>query len=79
MNELSLVATEDLIQELAKRHEAMLFCALRAPNKKISAQMIEAEKEVDVEIAAARKRVQMEAEDLSKKIIAKVLLRSLNP
>ncbi len=37
---------------------------------------IEAEKEVDHQIAAARKGVQMEAEDLSKKIIAAVLDRS---
>ena len=42
----------------------------------INALKTKAEKEVDHQIAAARKQVQMEAEDLSKKIIATVLHRS---
>lgn len=44
----------------------------------INATKAKAQKAVDDQIAAARKRVQREAEDLAKKIIAKVLHRSLN-
>ena len=66
-------------EKLAANGQQQAADIIASTREEISAQMIEAEKEVDAEIAAARKRVRMEAEDLSKKIIAKVLLRSLNP
>jgi F-type H+-transporting ATPase subunit b len=49
---------------------------IASTREEISALQTEAEKQVDLQIATARKRVQMEAEDLSKKIIATVLHRS---
>ena len=65
-------------EKLAANGQQQAADIIASAREEISARMTEAEKEVDIQIAAARKRVQMEAEDLSKKIIAKVLYRSLN-
>ena len=48
---------------------------IASTREEINAMKIEAEKEADRQIADARKQVQMEAEDLSKKIIATILHR----
>ena len=56
-----------------RQQAAEIFASTR---EEINALKTKAEKEVDLQITAAREHVQMEAENLSKKIIATVLHRS---
>lgn len=56
-----------------RQQAADIFASTR---EEINALKTKAEKEVDLQITAAREHVQMEAENLSKKIIATVLHRS---
>lgn len=63
-------------QQLTAKGQQQAADIITSARGEISAMKTEAEKEVDLQIAAARKRVQMEAEDLSKKIVATVLHRS---
>lgn len=51
---------------------------IASTREEINATKAKAQKSVDGQIAAARKHVQTEAESLARKIIAKVLYRSLN-
>ncbi|MBW2431446.1 MAG: ATP synthase F0 subunit B [Deltaproteobacteria bacterium] len=74
-NEVRNEASEQRLQLTAKgKQQASEIMA--STREEINAMMIEAEKEVDYRIATARKHVQMEAENLSKQIIAAVLHRS---
>lgn len=63
-------------QQLTAKGQQQAADIITSARGEISAMKTEAEKEVDLQIAAARKRIQMEAEDLSKKIVATVLHRS---
>lgn len=63
-------------QQLTAKGQQQAADIITSTREEISAMKTEAEKEVDLQIAAARKRIQMEAEDLSKKIVATVLHRS---
>ena len=74
-NEVRNEASEQRLQLTAKgQQQANEIMA--STREEINAMKIEAEKEVDHRIATARKHVQMEAENLSKQIIAAVLHRS---
>lgn len=63
-------------QQLTAKGQQQAADIITSAREEISAMKTEAEKEADLQIAAARKRVQMEADDLSKKIVATVLHRS---
>ena len=66
----------ELRQQLTAKGQQQAAEIMASTRKEISALKTEAEKEVDHQIATARKVVQMEAEDLSSQIIATVLHRS---
>jgi F-type H+-transporting ATPase subunit b len=66
----------ELRQQLTTRGQQRATEILASTRKEISALKFEAEKEVDHQIATARKVVQMQAEDLSNQIVATVLYRS---
>ena len=66
----------ELRQQLTARGQQQATEIMASTREEISDLTINAEKEVDHQIATARKYVQMEAEDLSNQIIATVLHRS---
>lgn len=66
-------------EQLAAKGQQQAADIIASTREEINTLRTEAEKEVGLQIAAARKRVQMEVEDLSKKIIATVLHRSEKP
>ena len=74
-NDVRKEASQQRIQLTAKGQQQATDI-ITSTREEINAMKVETEKEVDLQIAAARKRVQMEAEDLSKQIIATVLHRS---
>jgi F-type H+-transporting ATPase subunit b len=63
-------------QQLTTKGQQQAADIISSTRDEISTMTIEAEKEVGLQIAAAREHVQIEAEVLSKKIIATVLHRS---
>ena len=63
-------------EQLAARGRQQAAEIFASTREEINALKTKAEKEVDLQITAAREHVQMEAENLSKKIIATVLHRS---
>ncbi len=63
-------------QQLTAKGQQQAADIITSTREEISALKTEAEKEVDLQIAAAREHVQLEAEDLSKMIVATVLHRS---
>ena len=66
----------ELRQQLTAKGQQQAAEIIASTREEISTLQTQAEKEVDHHIAAARKDVQMEAENLSKQIIATILHRS---
>jgi F-type H+-transporting ATPase subunit b len=67
---------KEQLEAAGMRQAADIMASTR---EEMSASRARLKKEIDSQIAAARKHVQKEAEGLANKIIAKVLYRSQNP